>query len=352
MNSIKHVKTAVIKDIGKAGVVLRDLPVLKSHELLIKIAACNICTSEYGVFNGTRKNRKLPLIFGHEYSGTVIRSGHDVSRFKEGDHVSAGYVFDPYSVAGLSGQSGAYAPNTYKNQLTYDGYFSGTSLPGCAEYTVVNETALHAMNKTLSGSEAAFLEPLGTVCNGIKKLGIQPGQTIAVIGAGTMGILNALVARIWGADVIISEVIDKKIDVANAYGFNTVNPMKGNPGDRIRSITKEKGADSVIIAVGSSSAYDQAVSMLKQTFGKILVFAAGYPAPKWNLDPNTIHYRRMSIYGTYCADFQDFEEAARLLNDNEINVSPIIEERIELNDIQKAFKKSCRKDSYRISVIC
>lgn len=82
------------------------------------------------------------------------------------------------------------------------------------------------MNPKLDPSEAAFLEPLATVVKGMKKLRVKPLETVAVIGAGTMGLVNALAARALGARVIVSEIMEKKINTAKEMGFEVIDAGK------------------------------------------------------------------------------------------------------------------------------
>ena len=84
------VKTAVLREAGKAEVIDRELPELSGHEVLVKVAADNICTSEYGAFNGSR-NRPTPLVFGHEWAGTVVEVVSVVSIVEVGEYVASGY---------------------------------------------------------------------------------------------------------------------------------------------------------------------------------------------------------------------------------------------------------------------
>ena len=90
-------KTAVLTAVETAEVIDRELPELGEHDVLVKIDANNICTSEYGAFNGARK-RPLPLVFGHEWAGTVVEVGSAVDSVAVGDYIASGYQYDPYSV--------------------------------------------------------------------------------------------------------------------------------------------------------------------------------------------------------------------------------------------------------------
>ena len=93
------------------------------------------------------------------------------------------------------------------------------------------------------------------------------------------------------------------------------------------------------------------VDLIKANRGRILVFAAGYPAPKLELDANMIHYRRCEIIGTYCGVMEDFADAARLLNSHAIDVKPLCEPRqYSIDEIQDAFAAAATPGMFRVHV--
>lgn len=341
-------KTAVLTAVEKAEVIDRELPELGSHDVLIKVAANNICTSEYGAFNGARK-RPLPLTFGHEWAGTVVEVGSEVDSVKPGDYVASGYQYDPYSEPSREGRTSECTKLQSADHPNPDGCFGNA---GCASYAVAKEVACYKIDEGVDPSVAALLEPLGTCCAAFRRFGVGYGETVVVIGAGTMGILNALVAKAHGCRVLITEMLPKKLECARALGLEAIDVSQCDPVARVRELTGGKGADGVIIAVGASGAYAQALEMAKEKRAHLLIFAAGYPAPTWELDPNTVHYRRMVIVGSYGADAVDFREAATLINMGVADFSLIVEERLPLSQIQKAFEEACKPGMYRVSVQC
>lgn len=341
-------KTAVLTAVETAEVIDRELPELGEHDVLVKIDANNICTSEYGAFNGARK-RPLPLVFGHEWAGTVVEVGSAVDSVAVGDYIASGYQYDPYSEPSREGRTSECTKLQSADHPNPDGYFGNA---GCANYAVAKEVACYKIDRGIDPSVAALLEPLGTCCAGFRRFGIEYGQTVVVIGAGTMGVLNALVAKAHGCRVIITEMMPKKLETAAKLGLETIDVSKCDPVEKVRELTDGKGADGVIIAVGASGAYAQALEMAKEKRAHLLIFAAGYPAPKWELDPNTVHYRRMVIVGSYGADAVDFREAASMINMGAADFSPLVEEKIPLDKIQEAFEEACKPGMYRISVQC
>ena len=235
-------KTAVLTAVETAEVIDRELPELGEHDVLVKIDANNICTSEYGAFNGARK-RPLPLVFGHEWAGTVVEVGSAVDSVAVGDYIASGYQYDPYSEPSREGRTSECTKLQSADHPNPDGYFGNA---GCANYAVAKEVACYKIDKGIDPSVAALLEPLGTCCAGFRRFGIEYGQTVVVIGAGTMGVLNALVAKAHGCRVIITEMMPKKLETAAKLGLETIDVSKCDPVEKVRELTGGKGADGVI----------------------------------------------------------------------------------------------------------
>src|SRR5699024_11947976 len=289
----------------KAEVHEGNIPKTGANQVLIKQETCNICTTDYGQWLGIREHQHYPMAGGHEGAGVIIEKGENVrEELQIGDHVALAHDYcgecDKCQKGKTSECSEAFNPFRDQNKDGYYGHF------GFGNYNTKNANAVIKMNTDLPFSEAGFLEPLATVVSGLKKLRVKPMEKIVVIGAGTMGILNALAVKALGAEVFITEMLDKKINTANKAGLNVIDIKKDDPVDRIKSITNGEGVDAVILAVGNTKANDQALEIVKKIEGRILLFAAGHPPPEMNVDSNLIHYRKLELIGTYGADIKDF----------------------------------------------
>lgn len=348
MEDIKKAKTAVIYGVKDARIVERNLREIGPNDVLIKVLACNLCTSEFGIWSGARSNRPLPMTFGHEWSGEIMEVGSRVTNLKVGDFVGGSYEYDPYSIEAKEGRQ-SEAPGVKPYETQWDDGFYGR-YDGCAEYLIQSQESIYKFNNRIRPSEAGFLEPLATVVCGLKKLDIKETETIVVIGGGTMGILNALLAKRTGARVIVSEMMEKKVKIAERLGLEVIDGSKVDPVEEVMKRTGNRGADTVIIAVGLTVANQQAFKMLKKLHGKVLMFAAGYPAPDLGIDTNKIHYGKMSIFGTFVADYEDFNESARLLGEKLIDVSPLVDKEFKFEDIQQAFEEAVKPGGYRTTV--
>ena len=135
-------------------------------------------------------------------------------------------------------------------------------------------------------------------------------------------------------------------------GFEVIDAGNSDPVEEVKNLTGGVGADAVIVAVGLTLANNQAIEMLKPTDGRILFFAAGYPAPQLDFDSNLVHYKRLELIGTFAADSIDFFTAGKMLSDRSVDVSKIIEPtKFKLDDVQKAFEMAAKPGMYRVSVL-
>lgn len=331
---------------GQAEIREIPLPSVGEHQVLVKQLACNICTADYGQWTGVREHQGYPAACGHEAAGIIVEKGNKVQELEIGDLVAVGNNYCGECTPCREGRQ-----SECKIRSSFDDHGGGyKGRMGFADYCVRNVTAVVKMNKELDPREAAFLEPVATVVKGIKKLRLTGIQTVVVIGGGTMGILNAQVAKAYGARVIVSEMMSNKLKVAKDLGFLTVNPEEADPVETVIKLTGGRGADAVVVAVGSTKANSQAQAMLKKMDGKLLVFAAAYPSPEIGVTANDIHYRRLEIIGTYLGDTCDFLDAAYLLNTRSVQVDKLIEHTYPLEQIQEAFVEASTPGKYRVSV--
>lgn len=343
---IKTTKTAVLRGKEQLTIENRTLPELTPDSVLVKIEACNICTSEYGVYNGSR-TRPYPLVFGHEWAGEVLETGSHVDHLKKGDMVACGYEFDPTSPESLEGRTGECRHIKTANDLNPDGYYGNA---GFAEYAVKSKVGLYRITPGVDPAVAGLLEPIASVVFGLRKLNVHWGETVVVIGGGTMGLLNALMAREYGARVLVSELLPKKLETVRGCGIEVIDAGAADPVQEVMRLTGGRGADAVILAVGAQSATDQSFEMLKPKRGRVLLFAAAYPSPRINLDVNTIHYRKIDIMGTFGADHRDFQTAADAINRGKIDFTPVIESRYSFENMEDAMKAACVPGAYRVCV--
>lgn len=345
-----EIKYGALTGIKSANVFSCTLPEIKDDELLLKVEMCNICTFDYQRWLGLREC-KFPFSDGHEYTGIIVKKGKSViDEFKIGDRVGKLYNYCGICENCRSGRTGdcQYRPPETPDE---NGFYGQKAF---ANYKIIPQRLAIKISNELNPEEAAFLEPVSTVVHGLKKLAIQPCQNVVIVGAGTMGIVNAQVAKTYGANIIMCDLSEKKIKRAMSMGLGPVIDSKNqNPVEEVFKLTNGVGADVVIVSVGNTIAYKQGYEMLRKHRGKMLFFPANFPKPEFQCDPNEIHYRKIELIGTVDADVCDFVQASKLLSSRKIDVSFALEGKIiGLKDFQKAMEAAATLDSYRVSVDC
>ena len=335
-----------------AQVFFDEMPELQDDEILLKMEACNICTTDYQQWMGLREHQGYPFAGGHEYVGIIVEKGARVTDYLQiGDRV--GHATETCGIC-PDCKAGRTSDCQHKPHIRDKGPDGFIGVKAFANYLIIKQNMAVKMSKDLTPGEACFLEPVATVCKGMRKTGVGPSDTVAVIGLGTMGSLNAQVAKTLGANVIMFDVSEKKVARAKEMNIGPViNSKEEDPIEAIKRLTNGRGADVVVPAVGNTKAYEQAMAMLKKESGRFLVFAAGYPKPELKIDPNEIHYKKLSIIGTGGADVQDFQMSADLINSGRVRPKFSLEGKvIGLRNFNDAMAAAATPDSYRVTVDC
>lgn len=344
----EKMRVGVLERPGVIEIQEKTLRNLNENEVLVQQQTCNICTTDYTQFNGLRNHQGFPMAGGHEGAGVVMQIGKNVTNVKIGDHVAVMCNSCNECEECIAGHEGLCLQNDLSKTVNEYGYYGSM---GFADNVILKASRLIKIDKSIPFAEAGFLEPLATVVKGYKLLDVMPGETIVIIGGGTMGLLNALFYKSIACNVIISELMENKLENCRAHGITTIDASRENPVEVIMELTDGKGADTVILAVGNSKANEQAFEMVKANYGKISFFAAVYPEPINTFSSNLIHYKRMKLIGTTGADYTDFIDASKILNSQAFSVKGILEEKhFTLDTINEAFEYASILGKYRVTV--
>ena len=210
-------KAAKLIDIGKIVVEQVEKPVLTSdNQVLVKVKAVGLCGTDLHVFKEGRSDVVLPRIMGHELSGVIEAVGVDVTNVRIGDHV----ILDPVISCGtckicLKGH-GNVCPDVKCFGVQCDGGFQ--------EYIAVDSSKVFAYNKDVPFEIAALGEPFSIASNILSRTNAKKGEKILIIGAGTIGLGIVQAAKGLGAEVLVSDVFDSKLEYAKQFGADaTVN---------------------------------------------------------------------------------------------------------------------------------
>lgn len=332
----------------EAQVHTMPFPAVGPTDVVVKMQAVNLCTTDYQQWMGLREHQGYPMAAGHEFSGIIVERGEEVSdALSIGMQVSAIVNACMHCSACLSGHTGDCTEKPNK-QRHADGYYG---LKRFADYIVTDEKMIVPIDRAVPAAQAALLEPVATAVQAARKARICPLELVVVIGAGTMGLINAQVAHALGARVVITEVDAQRVERARSMGIaQVVDAANEDPVQAVRRYGDGLGADCVIAAVGSSHAYAQAEQMLKMR-GRLVFFAAGYPKPQWQPDTDALCKQKRELIGTFGCALEDWSMAAMLLSEKRIDVSYALSgQTFPLYDLQRAYETASQPGMYRVTV--
>jgi 2-desacetyl-2-hydroxyethyl bacteriochlorophyllide A dehydrogenase len=317
---------------GNKNISLCDysLRPLEKNELLIKVAYCGVCGTDHHIFEGKAPS-SIPVILGHEYSGTIVDMGDTASEFKIGDKIAV----NPNIHCGYCKYCKTGKVNFCENLQALGVTLNG----GFAEYSIVPMTQAYRLPPDFDLSAAAFAEPLSCCLRGIQQAGIRSGSTVIIIGGGSIGLLMVQLAGNAGAgEIILVEPYEFKRSLGMELGADyAFDPADKNLIEKIKD-TADFQTDVIMECVGKSTAVQLAFQLAGKGT-KIVVF--GLAPPDHNLTINLQHFfqNELMISGSYLNPFT-FRSAVRLLAGEKINVRKLVSDRIALKNVNNIFNNS------------
>jgi alcohol dehydrogenase, propanol-preferring len=254
----KTMRAAVLRKMG-ARLEMESLPVPKpgQGDILIEVVACGVCHSDLHAIDGDWSPLpNLPLIPGHEVTGTVAALGAGVVDFEVGQRVGVPWMYSScgaceYCLGGME-------------TICKKGEATGYSKPGgYAEFMVAPAAYCGHLADGIDLYEMAPILCAGvTTYRGLKRTGVRPGQWVAVIGVGGLGHLAVQYARAMGMRVVAVDVGDDQLKLARKLGAEiTVNAREGDPATAIQD--RIEGVHGAIVAAVSPQAFEQSIAMLR-----------------------------------------------------------------------------------------
>ncbi len=311
-----------------------SLPKLKSKEILIKVEACGICGTDFHIYAGESYS-KPPVIPGHEFTGIVVDKGEGVYNFNIDDHV-------------------AVDPNIYCGECQYcrEGKINfcsnlkalGVSLNGgFAEYSIVPVSQAYLIPTEFSFKSAAFAEPLSCCVRGMDNASIKLGESVVIIGGGTIGLLMLQLVNLSGAGkIILIEPVEEKRKLAASLGADFVSDP--NSSEMLRNISDltQGGPDVVIECAGNSTAANLAVNLPKRG-GRVVLFGLSGKKDMLNINLQDFFLKELSIKGSLLNPFT-FSRAVELLVTGKVKPDRLQPEIMPLIDLKKILSEP-RKSS-------
>lgn len=320
---------------GKGDIFLEEVPVPKidENEILIKVNSAPICGTDLKIIDNG--HFKIPegetKILGHEVAGEVVEVGKNVKEVKVGDRVSIAPNIGCGTCRECVSGNTQLCSNYEAIGITFDGAF--------AEFMrvprkFIDQGNLYVLPPGISYDEASLAEMLSAVLSGAEACQIGFSDIVMIIGAGPIGIVHTILARISGAQkIIVSEIVDERLQQALNFGADVaLNPNDSGFREKILSETYGRGPDVIIIATPSVRAQEESVEIAAR--GARINFFGGLPKGKEyiSINSNRIHYNHITLTGTTGSNVLQYRKAVELIISKRINIERIISKRYRLED--------------------
>lgn len=340
------------------------------EELLVKIGAAGLCHSDLSVINGNRP-RPVPMVLGHEAAGTVIEVGAAIRDLRPGDRVVM--TFQPSCGSCLpcaEGRAALCIPGAEANGKgvlmsgairLHDGSDHGPIHHHCgisayAEHAVVSRHSVVRIDadipfETLALFGCAVQTGVGAIINTCH---VQPGQSVAIVGLGGVGLAALLGAVAAGAtDVIAIDLSDDKLAIARDLGATrTFNAAEPDVADRIRAAT-DGGVDHAVELAGAVPAFELAYRITRRG-GQTVTAGLASPTAEFRIPAVNIVADERTVKGSYmgsCVPQRDIPRFIRLYQAGKLPVDKLLTGRLRLDQINEGFDLLDRGEAIRQVVV-
>ncbi|MBI4553409.1 MAG: galactitol-1-phosphate 5-dehydrogenase [Candidatus Latescibacteria bacterium] len=291
-------------------------PQAAPDEVVLKVSAASICGSDLHGFLGKSKKRVPPLIMGHEFTGDVVAIGPEVEGFAIGDRVT----INPILTCGRCEEC-----QRGRSSICPARKVIGIDRPGAfAEYVAVPAHLCFKLPDHVGDVEGSMIESLSNALHIFDRSLHGLIKSVAIVGAGTQGLLALQVARLIGAtQVFITDLVPSRLRMAEQFGVTAaIDVRSADPVAAVMERTNGRGVDLSVEAVGHASTQRQAVSFLKQ--GGEAVFLGLGAESNVELDGLAIVNRELTIRGSYAYTNLDFARSLDLIGGGKIDVKSMV----------------------------
>src|SRR5579872_6551250 len=266
-----------------------SVPKIEQGDVLVRVQAALTCGTDVKVFRRGYHARMIvpPALFGHELAGDIVALGRNVQNFKVGQRVVAANSAPCLECFYCRRGSENLCEDLLFNNGAYAEYIR---IPGR-----IVERNMYEIPEHVSYQDAALVEPLACVLRGLDETSVGPGDNVAVIGLGPIGMMFVRLAKSYGARVIAIGRRKTQLDRAAAMGADEL-VISGEPDETVktvRQLRQNRGADVAIEAVGNPEVWETAPRLLRR--GGIVNFFGGCPSnSRISLDTSLLHYSEIT----------------------------------------------------------
>lgn len=322
-------KAVKIVEPGEIQIVEKEKPKIKKEtDVLIKVKRVGVCGSDLHIYKGHNPFATYPRVWGHEFVGEVVDTGENVKNIEIEDHVTV----EPIDPCGE-----CYACKQGRGNVCENLKVSGVHVDGgCQEYVVIDQEHIYKLDKSIGWDQALLAEPLTIGAQVCHRADLKKGDILLVMGSGTVGLCILQIAKTYGAEVIMTDIVDKKLEYAKTIGADhIINVKKEDMKDKVREITDNMGANVIADSVCTKESFEDAVE-IASVAGRVVVL--GFGEISSSIQHLSITKKELNILGSRLQTNR-FPLVTELMNAGKLkNLDTFVTQSYELEDVEKAFE--------------
>jgi L-iditol 2-dehydrogenase len=328
--------SAVWHGVGDLRLEELPLPAMGPQDVLVETISCGVCATDLHLLDGSIGLYRPPRALGHEIAGVVRSAGEAVTHVTAGDLVA----LDTSVPCATCFYCREARPFMCLNRKSVGAGFS--------EYNVVPASVVYRLPAGVPAEIGSLAEPLSCAIHAVERGGLRPADTAAVVGAGALGLLVLIVARLCGAThTVVSDPDPGRRSLALQFGASrVVDPVNEDLLTVVREMTEGRGVDCAFEAVGLQSTIEQAFTLPRQG-GTLVQVSVPPTSARPALPAYELFTRELTIRGSYIRT-TEFRRAVDLLGS--LDLSPLVTRRFPLRDVHKAVDAARGRESIRVLV--
>jgi threonine dehydrogenase-like Zn-dependent dehydrogenase len=313
-------------------------PSLKTEgDAIVRTTTAAICGTDLHIYRG-----ELAVVpgdtVGHEFMGVVEKVGRGVKRFSEGDRVVVSAIVADGRCWFCRHQLYTQCENI---NIFGMGPVYGESLGGAFAESVrvpnADTVLIKAPDRIPDDRLVMVGDGLATGYDAVVNAGVKPGDVVAIVGSGPVGLVSGMCAEVFGAsEVVVVGRSWERLDAARSLGFRTVNAREADPADEVRSLTDGRGADVVIEAVGRSS--DSLMNAINIARRKGTVSVVGFHLHDYTIPMGQLWLLEKKLVFSLGNAIKNGETLIRLIERGRLDSSRIVTHRLPLEEAPRGFE--------------
>ncbi len=317
-------RAVLLRGPGIVELVEMTVPSIESGELLLEMRACGLCGSDLAkIFGGKQAEPHVPL--GHEVVGVVTVVGDGVTRFAPGDRLAVAHHVPCGRCRYCRHGNESMCPQFKATNIDPCGFAELIRIPALQV-----EQAAFPIPDDLPDEAGIFMEPLACALRAVKRSDIQPGDRIAVVGAGCMGLLVAQAVELRGGRPICLDLKEERLELARDLGLEfTLNVARSDARIALLQLTQGEGIDGAILTAVSAPVLESVLVALRAG-GRINLFAEASGVRRIPIDLSAFYQQELSLIATYSTTPAELGEAIQLLASGKVKTLPLVSHKLDL----------------------